>query len=133
MAAQIVLQIPLGEMPAGPPLYPSQPIFHPGHPDHGLPSSPGHPSQPIFHPGHPDHGLPSAPAHPGNRPPGSGNYPSGQPIPPESIATPLPEPPPEYADKTIVAVKRPNEPWTITAYDSGAGIDNSLPPAPAPK
>ena len=38
------------------------PIFHPGHPDHGLPSRPDHiGGGPIYHPGHPDHGLPSGP------------------------------------------------------------------------
>lgn len=43
---------------------PTPPIYHPGHPDHGLPTppvQPGHPEHPIYHPGHPDHGLPAPP------------------------------------------------------------------------
>jgi hypothetical protein len=56
----------------------SLPGYHPGHPvDPGWGGGwgggavdPGF-GRPIFHPGHPDHGLPSQPGHPGNRPPGS--------------------------------------------------------------
>lgn len=139
-----------------------RPIHHPGHPDHGLPSSPGHPSQPIHHPGHPDHGLPSQPGHPGNRPPGSGSggahpdhslpideqidnaLPPGEEIPPDQINPPLPEPPPEYSDKTIVAIKQPGEEWKVKAYDDvqaghplppEGGLPHPgqpLPPTPAP-
>jgi hypothetical protein len=125
-----------------------------GHPDNALPGpgyGGGHPAnrppgswggpvdpgygRPIFHPGHPDHGLPSQPGHPGNRPPGSGNYPSGQPVPPDTINPPLPAYLPEpYDDKVIVAIKRPDvTEWRVTAYDVDSGIDNSLPPAPEPK
>ena len=33
-----------------------------GRPDNSLPGGQGgHPSQPIYHPGHPDHGLPAHP------------------------------------------------------------------------
>ena len=42
--------------------------------------------------------------------------------------------PAEYADKVIVAIKRPNvTEWTVKAYDVDSGIDNTLPPAPEPK
>jgi hypothetical protein len=151
--------------------YPSQPIHHPGHPDHGLPSQPGHPGNrppgswggpvdpgwgqggmphpgggPIYHPGHPDHGLPSQPGHPGNRPPGSGRpprpdnslpisdridnaLPDGEEI---EIDNELPEVPAEYADKVIVAVKKPNEEWVVKAYDD-VSPDNELPETPEPK
>ena len=73
--------------------------------------------------------------HPGNRPPGSGNYPSGQPVPPDAIDPPLPEDLPEpYDDKIIVAVKRPGvTEWRVTAYDVDSGIDNALPETPEPK
>ena len=52
------------------------PIYHPGHPDHGLPSGP--PDHAWWGGGRPDrpgHDLPWAPVHPGNRPPGSGGGP----------------------------------------------------------
>ena len=121
------------------------PIYHPGHPSHGLPSG-GHPSQPIYHPGHPSHGLPSQPGHPGNRPPGSGRpprpdnslpisdridnaLPDGEEI---EIDNELPEVPAEYADKVIVAVKKPNEEWVVKAYDD-VSPDNELPETPEPK
>lgn len=114
------------ELPGGPPGHVGGgPIYHPGHPSHGLPSGPGHPSNrpPIFHPGHPDHGLPS------------GGYPSGQPVPPDTINPPLPADLPEpYDDKVIVAVKRPGvTEWRVTAYDVDSGIDNALPPSAQPK
>jgi hypothetical protein len=116
--------------------HPSQPIYHPGHPAHGYPVDPSY-DRPIHHPGHPDHGLPpgSSSGHPGNRPPWSGNYPSGQPVPPDTINPPLPDYLPEpYDDKIIVAIKRPDvTEWRVTAYDVDSGIDNSLPPAPEPK
>ena len=96
-------------------------------PEHGLPSQPGHP-------GNRPPGSWSG-AHPGNRPPGSGNYPSGQPVPPDTIDPPLPEDLPEpYDDKIIVAVKRPGvTEWSVTAYDVDSGIDNALPETPEPK
>ena len=98
---------------------------------------------PIYHPGHPDHGLPSQPGHPGNRPPGSwggpvdpgwgggGGHPShpihipgvpDQGLPPgeEIPSNELPPPavPPEHADDLIIGVRQPNsEEWTFTAYD----------------
>ena len=123
-------------LPGGrPPHVGGGPIYHPGHPSHGLPSQPHPGGGPIYHPGHPEHGLPSQPGHPGNRPPGSGNYPSGQPVPPDTIDPPLPTELPEpYDDKIIVAVKRPGvTEWSVTAYDPNSGIDNALPETPEPK
>ena len=126
------------ELPGGPPGHVGGgPIYHPGHPSHGLPSG-GYPSgQPIFHPGHPSHGLPSSPGHPAIRPRGSwggrvdNSLPEGEDV---EISNELPEVPAEYADKVIVAIKRPNvTEWTVKAYDVDSGIDNSLPPAPEPK
>jgi hypothetical protein len=60
--AQIALIIPLGDAPPG------------LHPDQGLPGGgDGHrPEHPIYHPGHPDHGLP---AHPDQGLPGGGGGP----------------------------------------------------------
>ena len=126
-----------GEHPGG------GPIYHPGHPDHGLPSQPGHPgnrppgSGPV-QPGHPGNRPPGSwgGEHPGNRPPGSWGgerpdnaLPEGEEI---HIDNELPPVPPEYADKTIVAIKKPEEDWRVMAYEPGQ-IDNSLPPAPEPK
>jgi hypothetical protein len=106
------------------------------------PTDPGY-GRPIYHPGHPSHGLPSSPGHPANRPPGSGwgsgqidnTLPEGEPVPPDTINPPLPDYLPEpYDDKIIVAVKRPGvTEWRVTAYDPNSGIDNALPPAPEPK
>lgn len=118
-----------------------------GHVSNELPGSGAHPSQPIYHPGHPDHGRPVDPGygqgggrpHPGNRPPGKwggrghidNSLPEGEDV---EISNELPEVPAEYADKVIVAIKRPNvTEWTVKAYDVDSGIDNSLPPAPEPK
>lgn len=120
-----------------------------GRPGGGGPVDPGY-GRPIFHPGHPDHGLPSSPGHPANRPPGSspgypsgqpvppggatdpgwgggwgsGNYPSGQPIappqggtdvPPE-VYTPAPVPE-EIASQTVVSVYDPKTmQWTTKTY-----------------
>ena len=103
-----------------------------GHISNELPGGrPGHVGGgPIYHPGHP-----SQPGHPGNRPPGSGNYPSGQPVPPDTIDPPLPAYLPEpYDDKVIVAIKRPDvTEWRVTAYDADSFPDQGLPPAPEPK
>ena len=104
---------------------------------------PGFGNRPIYHPGHPDHGLPSQPVHPGNRPPGSRpprpdqGLPGSQPHPdqglPEGeeihIDNELPPVPPQYEDKVIVGIKKPDEDWRVLAYEPGE-IDNSLPPAP---
>ena len=46
----------------------------------------------------------------------------------------MPQPPQEYEDDLIVAVKKPNETeWTFTAYDTSNQPDNELPPHPEPK
>ncbi len=112
-------------LPGGQGGYPSQPIYHPGHPDHGLPPFPsqglpgggqgGHPSHPIHIPGVPDQGLPE-----------------GQPIPDQGL--PPPAVPPEYQDDLVIGVKQPNSTeWTFTAYDLSNQPDQGLPPHPSPK
>ena len=87
------------------------PIYHPGHPDHGLPpypdqglpgggsgSSGGQPSHPIHLPGVPDQGLPEP-----------------EPVPPEGITDPeLPE---GYDDELVIAVKKAGgDDWDYYAY-----------------
>lgn len=102
-----------------------RPIYHPGHPSHGLPIPPNHVGGgPIYHPGHPDHGLPSQPI-----------YGTGQPVPPDMIDPPLPADLPEpYADKVIVAIKRPDVvEWRVTAYDAATFPGQGLPPTAQPK
>ena len=111
-------------LPGGQGGYPSQPIYHPGHPDHGLPAYPdqglpggsgGRPSHPIHIPGVPDQGLPE-----------------GQPIPDNEL--PPPTVPPEYNDDLIIGVKRAGSTeWTFTAYDTSNKPDQGLPPHPEPK
>jgi len=70
----LAMIIPVGDGGGGYPDNSLPPGFG-GRPDNSLPGGgpvdPGY-GRPIFHPGHPDHGLPSQPGHPGNRPPGSG-------------------------------------------------------------
>jgi hypothetical protein len=100
MSPQFALIVPLGGDAGGPGVSP--PIYHPGHPDHGLPSAPGHPwlpghiggrpgvSPPIYHPGHPDHGLPPGgghvsppiyhPGHPDHGLPSAPGHPSTGPV-----------------------------------------------------
>jgi hypothetical protein len=101
-----------------------------GHPDQGLPGGQGgRPSQPIYHPGHPDHGhlpypdqgLPGGsggkPTHPIHIPgvPDQG-LPEPEPIPPESVTPPTI--PPGHEDDLVVAVKQPgSDEWTYSAYD----------------
>lgn len=143
-------------LPPGQGGYPSQPIYHPGHPDHGLPPYPdqglpggghgqgGRPSQPIYHPGHPDHGLPAypdqglpaggqggRPTHPIHIPgvPDQG-LPEPEPIPP-GVVPPIALPP-EYTEDLVIGVKPAgsNE-WKFNSYDTSVGIDNK-PPQPAP-
>lgn len=101
-----------------------------GHPDNSLPGGGSGGA-------HPGNRPPGSGAHPGNRPPGSGSggqidnsLPEGEPI---VINPPLPDPPPQYADKVIVAVKKPDEPWKATAFEVDDFPDNELPPAPQPK
>jgi hypothetical protein len=122
-------------LPGGPPGHASnRPIYHPGHPSHGLPVPPNYVGGgPIYHPGHPDHGLPSY-GHPDQGLPGYGHA-SGQPVPPDTINPPLPAYLPEpYDDKVIVAIKRPNVvEWRVTAYDPATFPNQGLPPTPEPK
>ena len=159
--AQIALIIPLGDAPGYiPGLRPDQ-GFNPAYPDQGLPGGNGgeQPEHPIYHPGHPDHGLPAypdqglpggggRPPRPGNRPPGSGapphpshpiHRPGGLPVDPDygigeegpdqglpggpvgpthpwvpPSGEELPPPPEDIADKVVVAVWRPQEQeWTV--------------------
>ena len=104
--------------------YPDQGL--PGHqpyPDQGLPGGQGgRPSQPIYHPGHPDHGLPPFPSQglPGNQPypdqglPGGGRN-GGTPL-PEDVYTPAPVPE-EIASQYIVSVYDPKTmAWTTKTY-----------------
>lgn len=106
-------------LPGGQGGYPSQPIYHPGHPDHGLPPFPsqglpgggGYPSQPIYHPGHPDHGLPPFPDQ--GLPGGGGN--GGTPV-PEDVYTPAPIPE-EIASQYVVSMYNPKTmTWTTKSY-----------------
>lgn len=113
--------------------HPTPPIHHPGHPDHGKPVDP---SWGVGGGEHPGNRPPMGGAHPGNRPPGSGGgghidnaLPDGEDV---EIDNELPPIPPEYADKTIVAIKRPDQEWIIKAYDP-AQVDNTLPQTPEPK
>ena len=100
---------PDNSLPGGQGGHPSQPIYHPGHPDHGLPPFPsqglpgggqgGQPSHPIHIPGVPDQGLPEGEEIPSNE------------LPPIPV-------PPEHQDDLIIGVRQPNsEEWTFTAYD----------------
>ena len=119
-----------------------------GRPDNSLPGGQGgHPSQPIYHPGHPDHGLPAHPEHPiapgggqGGRPehpihiPGvpDQGLPEGQPIPDNEL--PPPAVPPQYEDDLVIGVKPAgSSEWTFTAYDTSNKPDQGLPPHPEPK
>ena len=114
---------PDNSLPGGQGGYPSQPIYHPGHPDHGLPPFPsqglpgggqgGYPSQPIYHPGHPDHGLPPFPDQglPGGGQGGNG----GTPV-PEDVYTPAPIPE-EIASQYVVSMYNPKTmTWTTKSY-----------------
>ena len=111
-------------LPGGQGGHPSQPIYHPGHPDHSIPPFPsqglpgqgsgGHPSHPIHIPGVPDQGLPE-----------------GQPIPDNEL--PPIEVPEEYQDDLVIGVKQPGSTeWTFTAYDTSNRPDQGLPPTPTP-
>jgi len=136
--------------------YPDQglpPIFHPGHPDHGLPSAPGHPDQ----------GLPGRPPHVGNRPPGTGRPPHvgggpaypGRPVDPDwgvDLEHPdqslpeggepvepgqLPEPPvpPDLEDKIVAGLYVPGKGWTWKSYPMpeehpDQGLPGGRPPRP---
>ena len=119
-----------------------------GRPDNSLPGGQGgHPSQPIYHPGHPDHGLPPFPSQglpgggQGGRPDNSlpGNQPGidnalpegGTEIPSNEL--PPPAVPPQYEDDLVIGVKPAGSTeWTFTAYDTSNKPDQGLPPHPEP-
>jgi hypothetical protein len=121
MHPQVCLLVPLGELGAGIPGYPSQ----------GLPGQPGYPShQPVpGHPGHPDQGLPG-----------------GQPKPSQPIALPPNQPWPPGVNPPIVP---PNPPpgtiWPpipdgfpthkalVLVYISGYGERHIVVDVPQPK
>ena len=109
-------------LPGGQGGSPSHPIYHPGHPDHGLPA---HPDQglPGQGGGRPDRGLPPFPSQ--GLPPGGTDIPSNE--------LPMPQPPEEYADELIIAEKKPNETeWTVKAYDPNLKPDQGPTPTPEP-
>ena len=112
---------PDNTLPGGQGGHPSQPIYHPGHPDHGLPAFPSQ-GLPGQQPGRPDQGLPPFPSQ--GLPEGGTDIPSNE--------LPMPQPPADYADDTIVAVKRPDEEWVVKAYED-VQPDQGLPPHPSPK
>ena len=126
---QLYVILPVGggaqidnSLPGGQGGRPSQPIYHPGHPDHGLPA---HPDQglPGGSGGRPDQGLPPFPSQ--GLPPGGEDIPSNE--------LPMPQPPAEYEDNLIIAVKKPNEAeWTVKAYDPALKPDTGPVPNPEP-
>lgn len=119
---QLYLILPVGgadgsvdnTLPGGRPGHVAPPIYHPGHPEHGLPSVPGHPG-----------GGPVYPGHPGNWVPGAG-YPSGGPVLPPISAPPhpwhppegaeLPPPPDEIVENVVIAVWDPAaQTWSVAS------------------
>lgn len=139
--AQIALIIPLGDAPGHiPGLRPDQGLPGGGYyPDQGLPGGGGggeRPSPPIYHPGHPDHGLPAYPDQGlpgggnGNRPDHGfnpdypdqglpGGRPGGRPSHPIELPEPLPPPPEEYADSFVYAVWSPTkQEWRVSVPDA---------------
>ena len=145
---------PDNSLPGGQGGRPEQPIYHPGHPDHGLPPFPsqGLPGQQPGRPGqglppfpsqglpgnqpHPDQGLPGGqggrPSHPIHIPgvPDQG-LPPGQNIPSNELP-PIPVPP-QYQEDLVIGVKPAGSTtWTFTAYDTSNQPDQGLPPTPEP-
>jgi hypothetical protein len=97
-----------------------RPIYHPGHPDHGLPGSGGHPSNrpPGSVSGRPDNSLPWAPGNPDN----------SLPLPPGITAPPTP---PNLNEKLVVLWRLPNTTeWHGKAFEKGHP-DAGLPPSEA--
>ncbi|MGA8763190.1 MAG: hypothetical protein WB562_10025 [Candidatus Sulfotelmatobacter sp.] len=112
---------PDNTLPGGQGGYPSQPIYHPGHPDHGLPAYPDQGLPGGGQGGRPDQGLPPFPSQ--GLPEGGTDIPSNE--------LPMPQPPQEYEDDLIVAVKKPNETeWTVKAYDPSLYPDQGPQPTP---
>jgi hypothetical protein len=114
--------------------------FAPVDPGYGRPGGgAGHPSQPIFHPGHPDHGLPSAPARPDQGLPGSGASAGQLPWSPTSPDHSLPVPPgisppqvpANLKEKLVVLWRLPNTTeWHGKAFEKGhpdAGLPETEP------
>ena len=105
---------PDNSLPGGQGGSPSQPIYHPGHPDHGLPPFPsqglpgggqgGHPSHPIYgQGGQPDQGLPG------------GGQNGGTEV-PEDVYQPAPIPE-EIASQYVVSIYDPKTmQWTTKSY-----------------
>ena len=78
---------------------PASGFGRPPHPDQGLPGGSG---------GRPDQGLPPNPDN--ALPPGGTDIPDNE--------LPMPEPPQEYEDNLIIAVKKPHETeWTVKSYE----------------
>ena len=104
---------PNQDLPGGrPPHVGGGPIYHPGHPDHGLPSEQPHPDQELpWSPGSPDQGLP---------------------VPPGITAPPTV--PPNLKDKLVVLWRLPNTTqWHGKAMDPSLSAGAPLPEAPEPK
>jgi hypothetical protein len=132
---QIVLMIPLGDLAGGLPGH-ELPGFGLGsiRPDNSLPGGgrvdPGY-GRPIFHPGHPEHGLPSG-GHVGNQLPWAPGHPdAGLPVPPGIDAAPVP---PDLAEKVVVLWHLPGQvEWHGKVIDPSLSAGMPLPPAPEPK
>ena len=104
-----------------------------GRPGFGRPGGgdPGY-GKPIFHPGHPDHGLPSG-GHIGNQLPWAPGHPdAGLPVPP-GVSSPPPVPP-NLAQKIVVLWHLPGQvEWHGKVMDPSNRPDQGLPPTPEPK
>jgi hypothetical protein len=94
-------------------------------------ADPGY-GRPIFHPGHPDHGLPSG-GHIGNQLPWAPGHPdAGLPVPPG--VTPPAAVPPDLANQIVVLWHLPGQvEWHGKVIDPSLVAGMPLPPAPAPK
>lgn len=87
--------------------------------------------RPIFHPGHPEHGLPSH-GHIGNQLPWAPGHPdAGLPVPPGISEPPVP---PDLASKVVVLWHLPGQvEWHGKVIDPSLSAGYPLPPAPEPK
>lgn len=103
-----------------------------GRPDNSLPGRPDHiGGGPIYHPGHPEHGLPSG-GHIGNQLPWAPGHPDNSlPVPPGVGTAPVP---PDLADKLVVLWHLPNTvEWHGKVIDPSLRPDQGLPPTGEPK